>query len=573
MFSGLKRLLSIPGRLLALEDRGAGIDNKREFWGQKIALRNWQTDFDLVANTNNANVYICIRAISDAIRMLPLDVMATETIGGVIREIDDNDHPANDLIRKPNPKYSLKMLTTHIVKSLLGDGNSYITIEKVPISEESPTGLELYPRDPRNMKYKLVDGEPVGFMQGAMVSFPTTDTVSYKLEEVIHIRDVDPANNLYGASRIEAVRDEVALDNYVNAFNSAFFLNGGVLNYVLNPKEPLSDAQHEQIVAALGAQINQENSFSIFVNKYPGSLDTPDQKHKDIAFIEQLKHNREKIFGQYGLPPFRGGVMEYANYANALAQDLDFWNNTIKPICAIIEDALDRQLMWLYFDDEHGFRFNYSDVPALQGDPKTQAEIHQIYYNSKVMTPNEIREDLDMEPIDEGDETAEEPKQTKEDEEEMAHAIYKLFQRQKKSVLSKISKFCINGRMMSRFRDAKTESMEFFSIIEANKETRQSISPIIKQFLYEVCNNGDVDKVLDSINFDRINEYSIELIRAHLSDTNKYNYNHRTLIKKIRTIFTHDRAAKETRRQMEDILYSVNKSRNMTLEEILGGQK
>jgi len=492
MFNRLRRRYAIWKKLVAFKDRGKGIDNRRKYWGQKIALQDRKTEYDLVANANNANVYICVRAISDAIKMLPLNVVATETIDGVVREIDDNDHPVNDLLRKPNPNYSLNMLITHIVKSLLGAGNAYVAIEKVRANEKNPIGLELWPKDPRNMRYEMANGEPVNFIQGATASFATDISVRYALNEVIHIRDVDPADNLYGKSRIEAVRDEVALDNYVNQFNSAFFLNGGILNYVLNPTQELTEEQHEEILTALESEVNLDKAFSIFVNRYPGKLDTPDQKHKDIAFLDQLKHNREKIFGQYGLPPFRGGVMEYANYANALAQDLDFWNNTIKPLCLVIEDAIDRQLMWEYFDDEHGVRFDYSVVPALRGDPEIKAKIHQIYYDIGVLTPNEIRGELGLEPLP--DEIANKPKGSEEpaeatpgeekEEKELAYAIYKQFEMQKRAVLSKLDKYCIKGKMMSRLHIL--DPLDIYSIINANKALRRNILPYHKQYLYNV---------------------------------------------------------------------------------------
>ena len=133
---------------ITFKDRAAHVEVWKKYGqNQEWARRNPKNEFDLDAASVNANVFIAVRAISDAIKSLPVRIIEQETIGGVERDIDDNEHEANDIIKQPNPEHSFADIIDHMVKSLLLDGN-------VVLTKENRTGpnssVEIWPRYPPN---------------------------------------------------------------------------------------------------------------------------------------------------------------------------------------------------------------------------------------------------------------------------------------------------------------------------------------------------------------------------------------------------------------------------------------
>ena len=533
---------SWPG-FFAHRDRVGPIDMAGVFGSQaETATRSQKYVFDLHAKNVNANVSISIRATSDAVKSLPLNMIGTETIGGVDRDFDDNDHPANALIDSPNPDMTMREVSSHIVKSVLGDGNAYLTIERLTGPNAA---IELWPRDPRNATPIISKGKITSY------KFQVDDqTRIYPKDRVIHIKDISPEDPVFGVPRIESVRTEIYMDYLINEFNKNFFLNGATLNLMYIPDKLLSDIDHETLRDQIEKVTGANRAFKMFVNRFPGKLTSPDLKHKDIAFGELLRSNREKIFGAFGLPPFRGGVMEYANYANALAQDRDFWINTVNPLTAMIEDAINKQLVWPYFGHEVSLRYDYSEVPALKGDPKERAEVHRIYIDSGVMTPEQVAKEIGIEyeavPKDAGiDDTDDDeaPVPTTDEEEEAENAILSLFSAQRRGVRSGLRDLTHGGGMMSALMFEGEVANKFLPLSVELDRAEATVGPALMNAFRlrtggsEVLQNGAVRLALDNINRD-----THKMLVAVLSDGNRYKWGVSKISKATGNLFDRRRA-------------------------------
>jgi len=547
-----------------LKDRAAGIEAWVHYGNQKIAGRDPRTYHDLEAEKVNSSVYIAGRAISDAVASLPVKVIGMETIGGIEREYEDRDHPANKIIRNPNPTHSWIDLIRHQVKSYLGDGNAFMTIERITGPNDR---VELWPRDPRQVKMTLSES---GAPDGYIIGYGTPRSKTYNLNEVLHVRDLTPGSPYYGMSRINSVRDEIMMDHLANQFNSKFFENGATLHMMFTPEHDLSDTQHEQLITLINSNVSGvENAFKLFVNQFAGKLETADIKHKDIAFGELLRHNREKIFGAFGLPPFRGGIMEYANYANALAQDLDFWNNTIMPVLMVFEAAFNKQLIWPLYGEEFQIKFDLSNVPALRGDPLKQSVEYKNYVDAGIMTPDEIREKLDLPPLPKDQnpvpkEPGEEPEPeapTKDEVEESERAIHSVLRSQYAKFASSLQKKTLNGSMMSMLIDPQSLATSCFSVVDMTTQMERQCVPIIKKLIIarvvnklRVASTGnggfnplvsnEIKSVVRTIPATIRSHYrqTILSIQSLLVDADQYNWRLDKLLQEVRQLFTYAQA-------------------------------
>jgi HK97 family phage portal protein len=553
---------------VTLKDRAAGIESWVHYGNQRVAGRNPHTYHDIEAEKVNSSVYIASRAISDAVASLPVKVIGMETIGGIEREYEDQDHPANRIIKNPNPTHSWIDLIRHQVKSYLGDGNAFMTIERVTGPNDR---IEIWPRDPRQVKMMLSEsGEPNGYIIGQ----GTTRVRTYKLNQVLHVRELTPSSPYYGISRINSVRDEIMMDHFANTFNSKFFEHGATLHTWFVPEHDLSEDQHNQLLDLLTSDMGGvENAFKLFVNKFAGKLETADIKHKDIAFGELLRHNREKIFGAFGLPPFRGGVMEYSNYANALAQDLDFWNNTIMPVLMVFEAAINKQLIWPVYGEEFQIKFDLSDVPALKGDPLKQSIEYRNYVDAGIMMPNEVREALHLPPLPKEEkspiaktppeekvpEPEEEP--TKDEVEESERAIHSVLRSQYTNVAIKVMEKTLNGSMMSMLIDPVSVTRSCFGILDTTSQMERMCVPIIKKVIINRIVTQLRERSTGNGGFDPLTNKEIrtaikaipEICRAHyrqtalniqslVADADEYHWPLEKLLREVRQLFTYAQA-------------------------------
>lgn len=521
-------------------DRVKPIDVSRAYGSQvQVAPRPDKHQYNLECVDVNANCHIAIRAETDAVKSLPLNIIGTETVGGVDREFDDNDHPANALIDNPNPEMTMREVVAHLTKSLLGDGNGILTIEMMT----GPNGaIEIWPRDPRVMKPLISGGKLTGYRfknEGKSFVYPPN--------RVVHIRDVNPIEPFWGKPRFESVRTEIYSDYLINEFNKNFFLNGATLNLMFVPDKDLTTEQADQVADQFQKYTGAERAFKLFINRFAGKLQSPEMKHKDIMFGELLKSNREKIFGAFGLPPFRGGVMEYANYANALAQDKDFWLNTIKPLTVMIEDSLNKQLVWPHFGREISLRFDFSEIPALKGEPKERAEVHKIYIDSGVMTPAQVAEELGIEyeaeppKIEPTDDEA--PIPTEDEEKEAENAILSLFSAQRRKVRSGLREHTRNGRLMGWliFEDKCADTL--LPLTEELDQSEVTVAPALMNAFR--LRGGSDESMHDNavrVALDDINRDTHRMLSAVINDGNRYQWNIGQLAKHTGNLFSRERA-------------------------------
>jgi HK97 family phage portal protein len=575
-------------RSVKLKDRAAGIESWVHYGSQRVAGRDPRTYHDVEAETVNSSVYIATRAISDAVASLPVRIKGMETIGGIEREYEDQDHPANRIIKNPNPTHSWIDFIRHQVKSYLGDGNAFATIERVTGPNEN---IELWPRDPRQVKMTLSEsGEPSGYIIGQ----GTTRSKNYKLNQVLHVRDLTPSSPYYGISRINSVRVEIMMDHFVNTFNSKFFEHGAMLHGMFTPEHDLSEEQHNQLLDALTSDVGGvENAFKLFVNQFAGKLETADIKHKDIAFGELLRHNREKIFGAFGLPPFRGGVMEYSNYANALAQDLDFWNNTVIPILMVFEAAINKQMIWPVYGEEFQVKFDLSNVPALKGDPLKQSIEYKNYVDAGVLTADEIREKLDYPPLpkeqkppvgEKPEEEEPEPEElpTKEEVEESERAIHSVLRSQYTKVAIKLTEKTLNGSMMSMLIDPQSVTRSCFNIRDMVSQMEQACLPMLKRVIVgrvvvrlreKAAGNGGFDPRTSKEMESALNNMPMTIaahyrqialnIQSLVADADEYQWPLEKFLREVRQLFTYAQAQALT----HDLLMDAVKTSRLALFE------
>jgi HK97 family phage portal protein len=478
----------------------------------------------------NSSVAICVSVLSDAIVQLPADIIRVQTSKGSRTEIDDNAHPANFMFKGLNGDMTWADFMQGIVTSLLLDGNVYIQI----ISK-----TELYLLDPSKIKINQSQD------QSKIISYTYLNnnySTTIPRDQMIHMRNYDVHNPLKGKSMLESIRKELRMDYFVKVFNENFFKNGGVVGWMWNPEHELTIEQHKMLRKAMANEIQGVgNAFKVFINRFAGKLETPDQKHKDIAFLELLKHIRETIFGLFKVPPYKGGILEYANYANSTQQQESFWTDGVKPLVRRIVDIINKDFIWKYFDLNHELKFDYSNIAALQGDPKQRMEVLTGYKKEGILTTDECRIELGYEPLNS------EESQASATQDQYVQIYDTFFQEQSKRIEDKLLKSISGLDTLIRF----CTTDELFNIEEEDKLFKARLEPFIRDTFNQA---GEV--AFNAVNVSTIFDMKTDDVKLHL-DT--LNYKHEIINRKTYNIV--------------DQLLSRAKQENWTKEELINRVK
>ena len=310
------------------------------------------------------------------------------------KEIPVEDHPAYDLLEKPNEFMSFYDMVEGTLVFLELTGKSYWQIDLEKDGEKEVQALYLLKPD----KVKIIP-DPKKFIKGYIYK-PTYRNINFTPEEIIFFRYFSPLSEYDGVSPISAARDSLILNAKAVKFNKDLLTKGIPSEVFL---ESDSDLDPETI-----RRIQQE-----FKRKYQGLHKDPippvlsgglkaktiTPTPRDMQFSTMKSKTKEEILAAFKVPPIFAQQLEYSSYANAREQTQIFWKTNIIPKLKNISEEITRCLIKRYYGNDLYFAFDFSKIEALQEDTKTQAETLKILIDSGIITIDEARRELSREPI------------------------------------------------------------------------------------------------------------------------------------------------------------------------------
>ncbi len=132
--------------------------------------------------------------------------------------------------------------------------------------------------------------------------------------------------------------------------------------------------------------------------KYKGINITP----AEAQWIESDNRSIIAICQFLNVAPHKLKMLDKANYSNLQLMTIEHQQDSVMPRTVNIEQELKRKLFTTSEKANRYVKFNLRS--QLRGDQKTEAEYLTKLISSKVMTPNEARKLLEMNPMEGGDE-------------------------------------------------------------------------------------------------------------------------------------------------------------------------
>lgn len=363
-------------------------------------LSNEKSISGKILQANKGWVYRNNDAIAQEVSKMEFELYTVGLSGGEIVYNEVESHPLLDLLDKPNNETTKTdfIYTIQSHKKLSGD--SFILKIR---NGRQVTGLRLLPPD----KVTLNLQTPTASDPTVILSYHYQDTingekvdVTYDPSDIIHLKKPNPNNPFRGLGAVEAMAETIDLDNLTTETTKKFFQNGAITNFVLSTDAKLSDEQLKRLRGEIrSSSAGASNAYKALI--LGGGLKPVDVSYtnKEMEFLGQLEWYRDKIMYGFGNTKASLGMIDDVNRASHEGSIIEWQRNTIKPDMESIVNCLNEFLV-----PEFGTNLVLGFCDPVPEDESDDIQEVRDLYPLGIMTLNEAREMVDLDPIEGGDE-------------------------------------------------------------------------------------------------------------------------------------------------------------------------
>ena len=339
--------------------------------------------------------FAAVAYISKSVASLPFTVYRRNERGQTLAE----NHPVFHLFAgRPHPLYTrYNFFSALVSNALLGDGYARIHYNEAM----RPTALEILPRQMVWPEF-AADGKLYyrvsGTLNGQSVTFVLADW------EVIHIKGLT-FNGVQGLPIRLIHKDTLGMGAAAQEYSRVFFENGTHIDGYIKTPNPLAKPDS-------GDKIRSEwkKKFGGIANV--GEIPVLDGgmeyvkiglNPQEAAVIDFRKLTVQDCARIWQIPIHLLGDLDRSSFSNIEQQNADFLTYTLMPLIAQIEDELDTKLFSA--SEIKGRRyFTRFDMAAFtRSDLKSRADFYATAIQNGIMTNNEVRGELMLNPIEGGD--------------------------------------------------------------------------------------------------------------------------------------------------------------------------
>lgn len=224
----------------------------------------------------------------------------------------------------------------------------------------------------------------------------------FSVEELIY----NPYNNSspspYGKSFLETALLESNVVIRALTTILGFFTGGKVpTGFIIAPESLKGAQQFLEFQQTLSEILAQNSKDEIELMALPFGSEYQPAKEINFADFTELKHYlNTEILMAFEVQPQEVGLTYDVNRSTGEQQENITYRRAIKPICEYLEKMFYRVNKTLLGAPEVEFKFT-----GLEAEDRVAlATVHQVYSQERVMTVNEIRKEIGLDPVAGGDE-------------------------------------------------------------------------------------------------------------------------------------------------------------------------
>ncbi|WP_424244406.1 HK97 family phage portal protein [Elusimicrobium posterum] len=203
--------------------------------------------------------------------------------------------------------------------------------------------------------------------------------------DIIHIRDINfDFNDLFmGKGRVHYTQlDREIIESAKNS-NLSYFKNsadvGGTISYPLGARRLQKEEVDTLIKEFNDRHQGERKAHRVAVLTEGATFTSNKTSNKDMEFMQGIQQSEETLLSVMGVAPAMVGRFKYAPQYNTKEQQRIFYENTVFPNMAMIDDGFNEQLVPDFFPEETIYcKHDFSGVKALEEDYLSKAQAAQI---------------------------------------------------------------------------------------------------------------------------------------------------------------------------------------------------
>ena len=352
-------------------------------------------EFAHEAMNSDSLVYACLRELSTAASEPSYRVMLPTNEQPVEAPITN---PIVQILQRPNEHQDFYQFIDELVINLYVSGNAYIY--KVRNGASKVVGMTLLRSDRVKIKINPRDGR---------LNYEyEIDSVRYALnpDDVSQLKFPSMTSDVYGLSPLQPIASIINLDLAQIQYAKFFFQNSGTPSGLLKVKRRLQTPEDaERIRSRWRSSFGGGNMHKLAVLDEDATYDRLGESLSNMAFPELRDTTESRICMALGIPPILIGSvvgLDRATYSNYREARQSFFYETMIPLANRIVRFLNHCLSY-EFPNAGYIEADFTDVQALSEDMNALTERTTKQWDAGLISLNEAREALGLDPLDGGE--------------------------------------------------------------------------------------------------------------------------------------------------------------------------
>ena len=362
-----KRASDAVNNLQPTEDNGTGFS--LGYYVERIAV-----------STTLSAVYAAVELISNAIAQLPIHI---------------KDKQSGEIVSHPTEKIFYNGIQTKFIlmKSLVNDmlingsGIAYINRD----GKGNPTSLTYCAKGEWTRTYDPFNGK-------ILYQIPKCSTNTIEAKDVIDLYK-NSTNGVEGKGLLFYALRSLSIYNSAEQAAKNYYDSGCKIDGILKSSRRLSQKQQAAIQSAWTTAHNGYSNASIPVLDIDLDYVPISGNANESQLLDTRKFSIQEVARYFNLNPMLLGDLSHTAYNSLEQAQLEFITHTLLPYIELIQDEFNRKL----FGYDSPFEIDLDEMHAMIADKSATANYLKTLTGSGILSINEARHTLGMQPIENGD--------------------------------------------------------------------------------------------------------------------------------------------------------------------------
>lgn len=405
---------TVLGNNVMLRGKGQGYGSNQLLYVTTSAVNEAGRSLDITTLARNSTVMACVGTKARALAQLPVKIMSrqadgtlvdTQTEPGVPEREKNRAKSILNLLAQPNNFQSQYEFWYQFTMWHELAGETFVLLWRKNEADPQQVPLEVYVLDSTLIVPRISETRyPFYTLTSSSYGFNKDEPLQYF--QVMHVKS-EPWQGSSSFNRLQAV-ELISLDQDIDLYSNFIMLNGAKPSGLFRTEQVIPDSKFKEIAARL------KEAWTNMLNSQPSDLSKPGQSMlldqgmmyesikpltlQDVDARELKKQTMARIAGLFGVPPSMIGVGE-SKYNNTQTMLDEFYKSTMMPFITNIEQKLKTSLLGGY----PNLYVQFQTQDFLKGAPLDQMNYVVAGVKNGILTPNEARDYLGLDSVDDGD--------------------------------------------------------------------------------------------------------------------------------------------------------------------------